>query len=239
MFATTSSSSGLPAVQESFWSSQGPGALLWSVLDEIDYGLLLVGAAGVLWCNRAARQSLGEADPPLRLTARGLAASDPSAQVRLQAALDAALRRGLRKFVLIGSASRAVPAAVVPLAGRDEETGYCFVMLGRRSLCSEPSAHWFSASHGLTSAESGVLASLLEGLRPRDIASRNGVALSTVRTHIASIRNKTAFRCVGDLLRCAAALPSMRPISQDWAPPFPVHVPTPMATPVPLSMAAA
>ena len=85
-------------------------------------------------------------------------------------------------------------------------------ILGKERVCGPLATHWFGRQHRLTPAESNVLRELLSGLPPRTIAERNGVALSTVRTHIASILDKTASRNVRQLLLSAATLPSVVPV---------------------------
>jgi DNA-binding CsgD family transcriptional regulator len=50
---------------------------------------------------------------------------------------------------------------------------------------------------------------LCEGLRPSDIARRQRVAISTVRTQIGSIRLKTGASSITSLLREIALLPPM------------------------------
>src|SRR5690606_21601056 len=55
--------------------------------------------------------------------------------------------------------------------------------------------------HGLTRAEAEVLQRLIAGDTPRDIAIGQGVALATVRTHIAHLREKFGVSRTIELLR--------------------------------------
>ena len=48
---------------------------------------------------------------------------------------------------------------------------------------------------------------LCKGLQPADIARLQGVAISTVRTQIASLRHKTGAATVADLVHHIARLP--------------------------------
>ena len=68
----------------------------------------------------------------------------------------------------------------------------------------------FAREHQLTAAEQQVLQSLCAGLQPQEIAQRHGVAISTVRTQIASVRAKTATESIRDLVAMVAQLPPMQ-----------------------------
>jgi len=81
------------------------------------------------------------------------------------------------------------------------------VMLPRRRLCQPLSTYGFARYHGLSSAESQVLHLLCDGLQPTEIAELHGVAITTVRTQIASIRIKTDAPTVGELIQRIARLP--------------------------------
>jgi DNA-binding CsgD family transcriptional regulator len=62
---------------------------------------------------------------------------------------------------------------------------------------------------GLTPAETRVLELLCAGVRPTEIAGRAGVAVSTVRTQIGSIRAKTGAASIRELVRQVAVLPPL------------------------------
>ena len=80
-------------------------------------------------------------------------------------------------------------------------------VFGRRRLCERISVQWFAQAHGLTPAESQVLELLCDGLDPRAIASANGVRMTTVRTHVGKIREKTGAACIRALIQQVATLP--------------------------------
>ena len=106
--------------------------------------------------------------------------------------------------------TRTLPVGVVPLAGA--ERPLAMLMIGKRALCPPLSTQWFCLMHGLSHAESTVLGDLLAGHEPREIAVRNGVALSTIRTQIARISDKTSLHGIRDLLFAVAALPPLTAI---------------------------
>lgn len=183
---------------------------LAAVLDEIDYGLLLLDGDGqVLLVNHAARQEL-DAEHPLQLLGCELRARHPRDVAPLHAALDGAVRRGLRKLLTLGADDGAVGISVVPLrATGDDDNTATLVMLGRRRVVGELAVQAFARANGLTPGETRVLVALCDGLRPARAAALHGVAISTVRSQIGSIRIKTGASSIRDLLHKVASLPPL------------------------------
>lgn len=174
------------------------------MLDEIDYGMILLGeAAEVIHVNHAARAEL-DAGHPLQLLGRQLRARHPQDVTRLHEALASASQRSLRRLLSLGEGEHRVNIAVIPLAGQAT-----LVVLGKRHLSERISVQCFARLHGLTPAETRVLESLCEGLDPREIAELNDVGLATVRTQIGSIRGKTGAENIRALTRQVAVLPPM------------------------------
>ncbi len=174
------------------------------MLDEIDYGMLLVSeGAELLHVNHAARAEL-DAGHPLQLLGRQLRARLPQDVARLHEALACASQRSLRRLISLGEGGHRVNIAVIPLAGQAT-----LVVLGKRHLSERISVQCFARLHGLTPAETRVLESLCEGLTPREIAELNDVGLATVRTQIGSIRSKTGAENIRALTRQVAVLPPM------------------------------
>jgi DNA-binding CsgD family transcriptional regulator len=189
--------------------TRDPAAWLVRMLDEIDYGMLLVSSdADVTYLNHAARREL-DGRHPLQLHGRTLGAHRPHDVAPLYDAL-AAAQRGLRKLVMLGEGAQRVSVSVVPLpevAGQGEPL--TLLVLGKRQVCEQLSVHGFARSFSLTPAETRVLQHLCEGVRPTDIATEAGVAVSTVRTQIGSIRSKTGAASIRDLVRQVAVLPPL------------------------------
>lgn len=190
---------------------ESPLDSLTSVLDEIDYGIVLCDEQGIASCNRSAREQLGLRGCPLGCTGGTLRAHDPNEDAKLRAAVHDALACGRRRILGLRGGERPMSVAVVPL-GASRPAPLALVVMGRSRLCSQLTESWFCALHQLTPAESSVLGDLLEGREPRSIALRNGVALSTVRSQIASIKSKTEVHAIRDLVMAAATLPPMAPI---------------------------
>jgi DNA-binding CsgD family transcriptional regulator len=180
------------------------------MLDEIDYGVMLLGHdAQLRHMNHAARCEL-DAQHPLQLLGRQLRARDAADAQQLQDALQAAQRRGLRRLLMLGRDGHRVAVSVVPLriggAGGPAATQ---LSMGKRQMCGGLGVQWFARSHGLTLAETRVLEALSEGLQPNDIAVRHGVGISTIRSQIGSIRSKTRSDSIGALVRQVAVLPPL------------------------------
>ncbi len=198
------------------WPAVWPGQLgadlnasLVSMLDEVDYGMLMVDAQGqVMYRNHAASLQL-DAEHPLQLGPQGIRSLRPQDQVPLQDAL-AAARRGLRKLLQLGEAEHRVSVAVVPLpsasANRPAAT---LLLLGKRRVCQQLSVLGFARLAGMTAAETRVLESLCAGVDPTDIAKRRSVKMSTVRTQINRIREKCGAASIREVVQQVAMLPPM------------------------------
>jgi len=185
------------------------GAWLTRMLDEIDYGMLLVSAdAQVSYLNHAAQVEL-DGDHPLQMLGRTLRAHRPQDVAPLYDAL-AAAQRGLRKLITLGEGVHRVSVSVVPLPETAGDHGaVTLLVLGKRQVCEQLSVQGFARSVSLTPAETRVLEMLCSGVRPTDIATRVGVRVSTVRTQIGSIRSKTGANSIRDLVRQVAVLPPL------------------------------
>jgi DNA-binding CsgD family transcriptional regulator len=186
-------------------------ALLMRVLDEIDYGLLLVTAEGALrYANQLGLKELLD-NGALQLAQGRVQARNGSDQGALQAALGDA-RRGLRRLVSATHVGAQVCVAVVPVGGGDEGTEpLALLVFGKRQANETLTVDFYARTHGLTGAELSVLKSMCAGAKPKEIARRQGVAISTVRSHICSIRIKTQTSSIRDLLGRVAVLPPITP----------------------------
>lgn len=185
--------------------------LMTMMLDEVDYGLLLLGEGHrVMHVNHAARAALAAAAHPLLMAGQELRARLPSDAMALHQALYAAAHRGLRRLLTLGEGGRRAGVAIVPL-GTDPAEGLpaTLIVLGRREVCGGLSVHGFAREHRLSPSESQVLAALCEGCSPNGIAQRHGVKIATVRTQIANIRAKTGAESIRDLVQQVAVLPPL------------------------------
>jgi DNA-binding CsgD family transcriptional regulator len=188
---------------------RGATLTLWrwlsAALDEIDYGIVLVGAGGAAHhVNEAALAEL-DAQHPLVLLHGELRARRSCDAQQLHAALHDAQDRGLRRLLTLGEGAQQVSVSVVPLG----MPGATLVILGKRQMGADLAVHGFARLHRLTAGEARVLAALCAGSRPSEIAAVHSVALSTVRSQISSIRLKTGAASIRALLAQVAVLPPL------------------------------
>jgi len=179
--------------------------LIITLLDELDYGVILAAAQGrVTYVNRAA-QVLLEQGGIVQTASGPLRAARAADQQALNDAL-AGAQRGLRRLVTLGAADDQVAVALIPLRAAHSHTVLIF---GRRRLCERMSLQWFARTHGLTPAESSVLELLSEGHDPREVAQVHDVGMATVRTQVKDIRDKTGASSIRGLMHQLALLPPM------------------------------
>lgn len=188
-----------------------PLQLLLAVLDEVNHGLLLVNElAEVRYANRVAARDCS-AGRALHYDGRRLRVSNPNDFDALLRAL-AGAADGRRAMLTLRSPRGSVSLAVVPVAARaGDGDSVALLVLGKSDTVEPLSLQFFAQMNQLTPAESAVLAALCEGLRPAQVAERGGVALSTVRTQIGSIRQKTRTQSVSHVVRMVQTLPPVVP----------------------------
>ncbi len=181
------------------------------MLDEIDYGMALVDAAGHLhYANQLARRAFANT-LALRLVDGVVHAAIESEQALLRQALVEAAR-GLRRMLTLGSAGRRAAIAVVPMgAGDVGDDALAMLVFGKQPAGETLTLDFFARTHRLTAAEAAVLHGLCAGERPKEIAKKVGVAISTVRTQIGSIRIKTQTSSIRELVNRVASLPPITP----------------------------
>jgi DNA-binding CsgD family transcriptional regulator len=206
-------------------------SLLHAVLNQVDYGLAVVATDTrvVLFANAPALAAL-HADSPLKT---GLTLAD--GQLRTRKASDAeqlnlALQRtklGQRALLQLHNTQHAIQhdaqhdtqhgsadaanqnkeaaVAVMPLS----TPGFALLAFAKQQMCDNTTVTLFARERGLTSAEGQVLAQVCKGLRPQQIATHQGVQVSTVRTQLRAIRQKTACGSVRDLVEKVSVLPPL------------------------------
>ena len=185
--------------------------MLERMLDVVPHSMLLVTQAGhVLFANRTARCEL-DAQHPVHLLGRELRVRRTQDIAPLRDAIHRAATKGLQRLLRIGDPDRkAITVAIAP-AGEPagNQPGSAMLIFCKREVCEDLSADAFSRQFGLTGAEVRVLKQLCCGRSPAEIAIRQGVAISTVRTQIASIRIKTGVGDIATLVREVSLLPPL------------------------------
>ena len=175
------------------------------VVDQIDCGLLVCDAQGrMLHANRAALRELGSA---LILTLQDgvVCCSGPGAR-ELATAIKLAATRGLRRLVSLQDRPPLM-LVVTPLDVQQGAEPLVLLMIGRRTLCTPLGLELLAMQHHLTWAEQRVLRAIVGGISVREMASEHGVAVSTIRTQLQSIRDKLGVANIDALLLIAARLP--------------------------------
>ncbi len=197
--------------------SAAPGALaqamaspMADLLNELDYGVALVRSNGQLvYMNKAAR-ALVRSGTCMQLLNGALHAQHECDQGPLLQALREVAQRGLRRMLPVGPPDERSMVALVAL--RQTETGQAglvAMMFARRQLCEPISVQWFARAYGLTQAESQVLELLCTGHGPGEIAKHKGVLMTTVRTQVNKIREKTGESSIRTLIQRVAMLPPL------------------------------
>jgi DNA-binding CsgD family transcriptional regulator len=183
------------------------------MLDEIDYGVALVSASGQLrYANQLAQRALG-GTAVLRLVDGVVQASRDDEQPLLRQALIEAAR-GLRRLLTLGQIGRRASVAVLPMSAAEvvaDDAGLAMLVFGKQPASETLTLDFFARTHRLTAAEAAVLHGLCAGERPKEIAMKVGVAISTVRTQIGSIRIKTQTGSIRELVNRVASLPPITP----------------------------
>lgn len=189
-----------------------PGmALMQAILDHVHFGLAVVGPDNqLLFANQAAQRECCQG-PLLRSDGGSLVAAQPADANGLRKSM-AAARSGRWTLVQLRSGADTMMLALIPMAqlelGADAPV---LVVFGVRGPCKALAIQFYARSCGLTAAEERVLRSLSEGLSPRAVARQHGVELSTVRSQLRSIRNKSGVCSVTELMRTLGCLPPIMP----------------------------
>ena len=183
--------------------------ILAGVLDEVDYGLLLLSPQlQLLHMNHAAESDLAESHP-LLIHQQHLFARDPRDATPLREALQDAATKGLRRMLVLGAPNQGVRLSVVPLRQAQGGVAAVLVVMARREMVSALAAQAFARAYQLSRCEEQVLLALCQGQAPQEIADNHGVKIATVRTQVANIRAKTGVASIRDLVQQVACLPPL------------------------------
>jgi DNA-binding CsgD family transcriptional regulator len=202
-----------PAVQREAAALQT--AALVCMLDEIDYGLMVLGAdAQILLANQAARLEL-DGERFVRRRQDRLAPSSARHGAKIDAALGD-IQRGRRSLVTLSGAGGELALSFVPLHSSAQSTAQipgaplALLILGKCDAGEALTLQQYGHLHGLTGAERALLPAIIRGSSVKIIAEQQRVAVTTVRTQLASIRDKTGARSLRTLTARLTSLPPIR-----------------------------
>lgn len=193
-------------------SNEGFGqALLLRVLDELDYGLLVIDTHGhIRHANHLARHEMARGR--LIVThGHALLGRSTDLTAKIQVALEHALR-GQRRLVLLKQGEQELSMAFVPLSHPLEfDSSSVLVLLSRQNACDNLALRMYARAQNLSPSEESVLIALCRGLAIPDIAREHGVAESTVRSQIKALREKTGCSSIRSMMQRVHSLPPVVP----------------------------
>lgn len=187
---------------------------LHAALDSVDHGIVVVGPNGqVLSLNAAAEKAVRRNDG-LRVTAGHLAAADATTNRTLNRALNSALagnsdniRGGYSLTAQRLSDARPFILHIVPLHRLEEpERRRALVVLVDPAHDPEPSSALLQRLYHLTRTEADIALRIAQGADPKHIAEDLSISITTVRTHLHRIFDKTDTHRQVDLVRLLLTL---------------------------------
>jgi DNA-binding NarL/FixJ family response regulator len=185
--------------------------LLLRVLDEVDYGLLVIDAQGhIRHANHLARHEMSSGRVIIT-HARSLLGRSADLTAQIQSALEHALR-GQRRLLQLKQDANELSLAFVPLSHPLEfDAPTVLVLLSRKNACDNLALRMFARSQSLSPSEESVLLALCRGASIPEIAADHKVAESTVRSQIKALREKTGCSSIRALMQKVHSLPPVVP----------------------------
>jgi len=192
-------------------ASSVANSMLLRMLDEIDYGVLVIDERGrIQHTNHLARHELASSRLVIS-RGSGLLGTTPDSTALIQQGLELALR-GQRKLVMLEEGEHELSLAFIPLSHPlESESPTVLVLMQRQSACDNLAVRMFARSKGLSPSEESVMIGLCRGLGVPDIAREHGVAESTVRSQVKSLREKTGCCSIRKLMQRVNSLPPVVP----------------------------
>ena len=186
-------------------------ALLLRVLDEVDYGLLVIDAQGrIRHANHLARHEMSTGRV-IMTHAKSLLGHSTDLTAQIQVALEHALR-GQRRLLQLKQGDHELSMAFVPLTHPLEfDAPTVLVLLARKNACDNLALRMFARSQSLSPSEEAVLLALCRGASIPEIAADHKVAESTVRSQIKALREKTGCGSIRALMQRVHSLPPVVP----------------------------
>jgi DNA-binding CsgD family transcriptional regulator len=184
---------------------------LLRVFDEIDYGMLIIDAQGhILHANHLARHELANSRIIMSY-GNSLLGSSAGFTSQIQQAMESSFR-GQRRLLMLVEGERELSLAFTPLSHPLEtDAPSVLVLMSRQSTCDNLAVRMFARTLSLSPSEESVLLALCRGLQIAEIAEQHGVAESTVRSQIKTLREKAGAPSIRRLLHRVNSLPPVVP----------------------------
>ena len=184
---------------------------LLRVFDEIDYGMLIIDAQGhILHANHLARHELANGRIIMSY-GNSLLGSSAGFTSQIQQAMESSFR-GQRRLLMLVEGERELSLAFTPLSHPLEtDAPSVLVLMSRQSTCDNLAVRMFARTLSLSPSEESVLLALCRGLQIAEIAEQHGVAESTVRSQIKTLREKAGAPSIRRLLHRVNSLPPVVP----------------------------
>lgn len=184
---------------------------LLRVFDEIDYGMLIIDSQGhILHANHLARHELANGRVIMSY-GNNLLGSNAGFTSQIQQAMESSFR-GQRRLLMLVEGEKELSLAFTPLSHPLEtDAPSVLVLMSRQSTSDNLAVRMFARSLNLSPSEESVLMGLCRGLQISDIAEQHGVAESTVRSQIKTLREKAGAPSIRRLLHRINSLPPVVP----------------------------
>ena len=173
--------------------------LIGEALEALDAGVLMLDEQGrIVFANPTGAALMG-AGGPLIQAGETIAAADAAQRARLAEAIaaartqagDAGASTPARLTLQCADGRRfAVKVRPMPEFIRLDDTHWSGTILILEPVRPLSTVDEIQRLLGLTAAEAALALSLADGNRPRDYARAQGISINTVRTHLASLREK-------------------------------------------------
>ncbi len=178
-------------------------AIFGSIVERLATAVMLIDQRGwVLYRNEAADQLMSKLKigriVNQKLSLNGVDLPTLVANV--------ARRRFHETTIDAGPAERGIKLAAIAMsAGPPAQANPIAIFLTGLPGLAKPSEAFLKTAYGLTPAEIRVAFGLFAGLTPADIAAETGLSIATVRSQIASVRERAGARTTSDLIRLLSA----------------------------------
>ena len=184
-------------------------AVLTAALDALNVCIVICDrSTRVLFANAAARNS------PLRFRGRTIHAATPEETRQLTALIEeAAAGAEWGAMCLSGrNGEGGSPALIRPLdASETGRKGLALLVLGARDVSPWINETTLSKLYQLSHTQASIAIAIFQGQSAEEIASERGIRISTVRTHLAAVFQRTRSKTQRDLIRLIGSLPPLLP----------------------------